>query len=167
MRSPTKPPDALRLLEDPLRKRMFELVEARPGITATRLRDLLDVSWDGYHLAAHDLEAMGLLKVRAAGRRTLYYACTTPGRVQEDAPRLAVLLVPMRAKIARTIRDEPGLEAGHLPEKVDARRFAVYRHLTALARAGLITREPEAGWTNLKPAKDLDALLLQLDVILR
>lgn len=144
--------EAVRLLEAPMRRRIYDLAVATPGLTVGELLLALDVGWGTLHHHVSKLEQSGLLHTVQQGRRRLVF----PGGAPVDGGKArAVLGGAASRRVAKAVARDPGLPMADLLKRVEDSPRAVYYHVKRLIEAGLLVSESPTRYTRLFPAPAL------------
>lgn len=120
-----------RLLEHPRRRRIREVLQARPGITFTELRQELAT---GPGTLIHHLT----LLERAQVVRRVPMAGHTHFFCQGRAPRPRDVTKGTRRRILRLIEENPGLDQKEIARRVGVTRESAGQHVRAMAADGLL-----------------------------
>lgn len=129
-----------RLLEQPTRRAVMDLVHAHPGVTPAAVAKGLDVS---YKTALHHAELLvedGLLTVRLVGReRRLFPASRAFGQAERE--RRVVLQRPGVQRLLRSLPADSPVPRREIAARAGLGRTAAWRSLRALREAGLVAVE--------------------------
>lgn len=128
------------VLDHPTRRRLVDLLEEDPGMTAADAARSLDVAYDTvrYHLRRlHESEEVTTR--RTDGKIRYFPNHGTYDRRSIDV--LSVLASDVRRRIVRSIHDAEGLYAGEVAERVDIARSTASHHLDRLLEAGVLERD--------------------------
>lgn len=123
------------LLEQPLRRRLLDIIESRPGIHASELCRSAGEPWGTvqYHLSLLHRSEM-VTAIEAGRERHFFPAEVDPAR----ARLLALLHQGRRQEIARFIRDHPGARQVDICQAVDVSRKTFRSSIEPLVVAGLV-----------------------------
>ncbi|MES2154563.1 MAG: helix-turn-helix domain-containing protein [bacterium] len=123
------------LLDNPVRRRIVEAVQAQPGIHYQALLRVLGES-NGtmeHHLAK--LTEAGLLKAVRAPGYTCYFPAGTDDRFAKAGPALRA---PAARKLLDLLRKNPGMTPQEAARRLGIAPATVYYHLERLRAAGLV-----------------------------
>lgn len=123
------------LLEQPLRRRIYHLIQHRPGIHASELCRESGEAWGTvqYHLTL--LRKGSLVTSLEAGRERRFFA---PDVEPQKARLLAVLNQGRRHEIVQFIRSNPGIRQVDVCEAVDVSRKTFRASIRPLVERGLV-----------------------------
>lgn len=126
------------VLSSEVRRRVYELVQAEPGLSLSELAARSGLSWGNtvHHLQV--LKRSGLVVSMRHGRYRRWFA--TGAVEQAQRGQVAALRNAVSARIARLILEQPGLSQKQLADRVAMSPQAVHWHLARLAQAGLVER---------------------------
>lgn len=123
------------LLEQPLRRRLLDIIESRPGIHASELCRSSGEPWGTvqYHLSL--LHRGEMVTAIEAGRERHFF----PSQVDpQHARMLALLHQGRRSEIASFIRDHPGARQVDICQAVDVSRKTFRSSIEPLVAEGLV-----------------------------
>jgi predicted transcriptional regulator len=123
------------LLEQPLRRRLLELIERQPGIHASELCRTAGEPWGTvqYHLSL--LHRGDMVTTVEAGRERHFF----PSQMDPTRARLvAIMQQGRRQEIALYIRDHPGARQVDICEAVDVSRKTFRSSIEPLVSEGLV-----------------------------
>ncbi len=128
------------LLDNPVRRRILELVREEPGISASELSRRVDVSWGTtiYHL--NRLEDEHLVTSMREGRHRRFFQ-NGGTHAPDEREVLATLRNDTTAQVLDTVRSEPGLAQKEIAQRVDMSPSALAWHIKRLHEADLVTKE--------------------------
>ncbi len=151
--------DPRRLLAQPVRRRILDMIHRRPGIHASALCRESGEAWGTvqYHLAL--LDKGELVTSVSSGRERRFFA---GGIDPEKARILGVLNQGRRQEIARFIRDHPGSRQVDVCNAVSVSRKTFRASIAPLVSEGLVA-ERKGLQTNRYFAGDSLAELLRAD----
>lgn len=131
------------ILDNDLRREIYEHVEANPGVHYSGIkRDLgLANGTLSHHLRI--LEDRKLLTSRREGRRKCFYL---PDRGDRGSPS------DTRTRILRLIRNQPGLSQAQVAQQLGTSRQNINYHVSLLEDEGLVTIDRDGRETELKPS---------------
>lgn len=127
------------LLEQPIRKRLHELIDAEPGIHHQALVDRLGI---GKGQAAHHLAMLTRARIITTMRGKGYASYFVRGAV--DAPVMAGISVVRSGtavKALRAISERPGLGKRPLARDVGCSEGSLRHHVRRFTEAGLVMEE--------------------------
>lgn len=112
-------PERERLLEQPVRRRLLDLIASRPGIHGSELSREAGEAWGTvqYHLSL--LHKNDLVHAMETGRERRYFL---PGLEPARARLLALMNQGRRPEVAQFIRDHPGSRQIDVCEALDVSR---------------------------------------------
>lgn len=123
------------------RRRLFELVQAEPGLSLSELSAKAALSWGNtvHHLSV--LKRAGLVTSLRHGRYRRWFACGA--LEQERRGQVAALRNATSARVARLILAQPGMSQKQLADALAMTPQAAHWHLVRLSQAGLVERVRE------------------------
>ncbi|HET6398103.1 MAG TPA: hypothetical protein VFH47_00940 [Candidatus Thermoplasmatota archaeon] len=127
--------DPRSLLEQPMRRRLLELIQSQPGIHASELARESGEPWGTiqYHLSL--LHRTSLVTSVEAGRERRFF----PAEVEPARARLLALLHQgRRGEIAQYIRSHPGARQVDICEALDVSRKTFRHSVAPLVEEGLV-----------------------------
>lgn len=129
-----------RVLDNRLRRRVRDLIDERPGVTAAAIADDLDVHYD---TVRHHLRVLGEFEEIREDRfgSTRRYFPNHGRYTGEDRAILAALRVEARRRILDTLAEAGSLPSGELADAVGVAPSTASHHLARLDEAGLVERE--------------------------
>lgn len=134
---PRQPPTGEHILGLPVRRKMFEVIRQKPGLTLGELRERVRLGWgNGYH-HLKKLERAGLIRTTRIGRRLVI----TPvnGEMDErEAKARAHLKGQAAAAICGDISRHPGTDAASIAARTGQTVRSVYYHVKPLTALGLV-----------------------------
>lgn len=141
-----------RLLDQPMRRRMVEVIRSQPGIKISQLCKETDAGWGTvkYHLQL--LKGAGLVVARAAGRDCLLFTSDYPAR---DLPVTEALRQGRARELATAILATPGASQKELCERIHMTRKIVRRYVGLLSAAGLVEERRDAQYQRYAPTQRL------------
>lgn len=129
------------VLSSDVRRRVYQLVQAEPGLSLSELAQRAALSWGNtvHHLSV--LKRSGLVVSLRHGRYRRWFAA---GAVEQgQRGQVAALRNPVSARVARLVLEVPGLSQKQLADRMAMSPQAVHWHLARLAQAGLVQRVRE------------------------
>jgi len=151
------------LVEQPLRRRLLDIIASRPGIHASELCRSAGEPWGTvqYHLSL--LHRGEMVTAVEAGRERRFF----PSEVDPQRARLVALLTQgRRPEIAAFIRDHPGARQVDICQAVDVSRKTFRSSIEPLVAEGLVHERrglqnnryfPQDGLLSLLPAEPAPA----------
>ena len=149
------------LLEQPVRRRLWDLIRRRPGIHASEICRESGEAWGTvqYHLSL--LRDNQLVTSVEAGRERLFF----PGEVDPLRVRMVSLLHQgRREEIARFIVENPGLRQVDVCDAVSVSRKTFRSSIDPLLEAGLVVERKGLQTNRYFAQEPLGALLEGQDV---
>lgn len=133
-----------RVLDHPLRSRVYDHIKAHPGITTQELSDRLGVDYSTARHHADVLVEFDLVHTRRDGRiRHLFENHGTYGTFEKRA--IPLLREGTSARIARLVHDHPGIRPTDVARRLEVDPSTVKWHLDKLREAELVDAEPLDG----------------------
>lgn len=129
------------VFDNSVRERIFQAIRANPGLSASDLARLGDVSWGTtiYHLDV--LEQTCMVSSIRRGRYRRYFENGAALATSKDA--VAVLRNTVTANVVETLRSRPGVTQKELAAATNMSPQALHWHLARLVETGLIRKERE------------------------
>lgn len=128
------------VLDHPVRRRIYELLQVEPGLTTQEIRRVLEAGWGStvHHLAV--MERAGVLSALQWGPNRDWYVT---GRMGE-AERLShsAMRRPKLRRVYEEVLRRPGQHQSELARTLGLHHATVVFHLRRLERAGLVTPQP-------------------------
>ncbi|MHB8632899.1 MAG: thrombospondin type 3 repeat-containing protein [Thermoplasmatota archaeon] len=138
-----------RILEQPVRRQIVDLVTAQPGIHPQGLVRQLGLTRGAVEHHLRILEKAGYVRGKQLGGRVCYFSV---GQVDVRVQPAAVVL---RSHLARSLVEnalqEPGLSLTDLADRVHCSYGAMLYHVDRLEEAGLVRRERRGSTVHLVP----------------
>lgn len=125
-----------RVLDNPVRSRLNDLVAARPGATLEDLRAASGIAWGTAVHHLRRLEAHGLVVSTTTGARHRFFPANTAA--SKHRASLASLAQPTAQRIARAVHDAPGIGQDQLCRQLGLNGPAASKHLGRFASQGLV-----------------------------
>jgi predicted transcriptional regulator len=148
-----------RVLESPVRQKLYASIRARPGQTLMELRRSLGMGWGNLYHHVRRLQDAGLVETTQAGRRCLAFA---RGSQAAQLHQRAALLRGATARwIAAYVLAHPGCDFKDILVAAPVEQRTVYYHVQRLQEARLIRAGSGSRYFDLRPADDLAACLAQ------
>lgn len=150
-------------MDDPLelaiRRRLYALVKAYPGIHVREAARQLDTSMAlvEYHLAL--LKEHGLVTVQKDDRYARLYPTDVPAPGAGERERVGLLRQRLPLRITLTLLDNGPVKHKDLAEALGLGKSTLSFHLRKLEAADLIRRDPEGRFAVHEPAKVLRLLV--------
>lgn len=125
--------------------RLLAVVDSAPGLSFSRLKECLGVSWSSLYYYVDGLEQSGLLRVQRRGRGRLVF----PARPVPDADRsrLAFPTVISR-RVGEFVAKRHWRDVEELAEALEMTPRSAYYHLNHLRLRGMILSETPNGYRN-------------------
>lgn len=149
-------PEAIRLSEQPVRKRLLSLIAANPGIHASELCRSAGEPWGTvqYHLSL--LHRGEMVTSVESGRERRFF----PSEVDPARARLVALLHQgRRNEIASFIRDHPGARQVDICDALDVSRKTFRASVAPLVQEGLVMERKGLQTNRYFPQAPLPGLL--------
>lgn len=129
------------VFDNSVRERIFQAIRAHPGVSASDLARLADVSWGTtiYHLDV--LEQTRMVTSLRKGRYRRYFENGAQLTASKDV--VAVMQNPVTAGVVETLRRAPGVTQKELASATQMTPQALHWHLTRLVGAGVVRKERE------------------------
>lgn len=149
------------ILDSPMSQRLLAAARARPGLTLSEARDLLNTSWGSLYRHLVRLENAGLVRLEAAGRRRLLFPTGgVEAKVQPSVLQAAAFLrQPTSRLIATSIMEKPGRSVPEIAHALQLTPRVVYHHVQRLIMVGLITSSSQTRHRDLTPTAILPSAL--------
>lgn len=147
-----------RLLDQPMRRRLADLIARKPGIHASELCREAGEPWGTvqYHLSL--LHKGDLVRAVEAGRERRFFPHSVdPGK----ARLLALMNQGRRPEVARFIRDHPGARQVDVCDALDVSRKTFRNSVLPLVAENLIQEKRGLQNNRYFPLAGLDALLAE------
>lgn len=151
-------PDAERLREQPVRRRLLDLIGSNPGMHASELCREAGEPWGTvqYHLAL--LHKGNLVQAVETGReRRFFPPGVDPGRMR----LLALLHQGRRPEVAQYIRDHPGVRQVDVCDALDVSRKTFRNSVVPLVAENLVRERRGLQDNRYFPLEGLADLLLE------
>ena len=129
------------VFDNNVRERIFGAIRANPGLSASDLARLADVSWGTtiYHLDV--LEQTRMVSSIRKGRYRRYFENGAALTTSKDT--VAVLRNPVTANVVDILRARPGVTQKELAGATSMSPQALHWHLARLVETGLVRKERE------------------------
>ncbi|HEV2519948.1 MAG TPA: winged helix-turn-helix transcriptional regulator [Thermoplasmata archaeon] len=123
------------LLDQPTRRRIYEVVGEHPGASAREVQRLSGLAWGetAYHL--DQLTRAGAVRRERGGRRDYYFR---PQVAWEDRKLLRSLRSATQRRLLIALTARPGLTSGELSHEVGLSLSTTSFHLRALLAGGAV-----------------------------
>jgi predicted transcriptional regulator len=158
MKGPKRGRKPAKAMDSPHRRRMFEIIQAEPGIMPTTLKESFSLDWSpfSYHLRMLVKARLVRVEVDAADQRCrrLY---ATDARRAEDLPTGAVSDAARR--VGLLVAMNPGATASTIAQMASIPERTTYHHLKRLLEAGLISSGSDTRYVDLRAQPSLYAVL--------
>jgi predicted transcriptional regulator len=148
------------LAEQPLRARLLQMIEQKPGMHASGLQRETGEPWGTvqYHLSL--LEKAELVAAVDTGRERHFFP---PGMDTRRTKLVAMLGHGRRGDVARFIREHPGARQVDVCQGVDMSRKTFRASIGELVAEGLIEERLGVQSNRYYPGSELDSLLPRAD----
>lgn len=129
------------VFDNGVRERIFAAIRANPGLSASDLARLADVSWGTtiYHLDV--LEQTSMVSSLRKGRYRRYFENGAALATSKDA--VAVLRNEVTANVVAILRARPGVTQKELAAAASMSPQALHWHIARLVETGLVRKERE------------------------
>lgn len=146
--------DALK--DHPVRARILQVLEERPGASIIELQEETDVAWGTvvYHLGR--LSQARHIVSQKDGRNHRFWTESDPEARNRKAAFVLKRATP--AAIAATVRAEPGIHQGALCDRLEIRPATASKYLKRLAQEGLVSVTARAQRRHYYPTPSLEAM---------
>ena len=158
-RRKVNPSTQKRLLDDPLRKRIYKAIEKAPGLPLSHLLTRLDVGWSTLYRELEELEGAGLIRSKKKGRHCLVFLADEEPTGRVPLSQTILLQGATAREIASRISKKPGQDMETLAEHLDLSPRVVYYHLRRLVEGKLIKSSSTTRYRDLAPTPALNELL--------
>lgn len=127
------------VFDNTVRERIFQAIRAHPGVSASDLARLADVSWGTtiYHLDV--LEQTRMVSSLRKGRYRRYFE--NGAQLAASKEVVAVMQNPVTASVVETLRRAPGVTQKELASATQMTPQALHWHLARLVGAGVVRKE--------------------------
>ncbi len=150
-----------KVLEQPVRRKLMNAIEADAGLDVDDLADATGVSWSTARHHLRHLETHNLVRSVRSGKKRLYFAAgTDESRHRKD---VAALGGRARRRVARAVLDAPGTTNAEIANDLGIKPPSVSHHLHALMEAGFVVAEKMGRQQCLTPTDRLKAILRPAD----
>jgi len=140
------------LLEQPMRRRMMEIIKREPGIKISQLCRETTAGWGTIKYHLNLMRRAGLIVARNTGRDCLLFASDVPN---EELGAHEALRRGRASHLARAIAETPGASQKELCERVHMTRKIIRRYVELLSQAGLVSEKREAQFQRYYPGPAL------------
>jgi len=129
------------VFDNSVRERIFAAIRQNPGVSASDLSRLANVSWGTtiYHLDV--LEQTRMVSSIRNGRYRRYFENGAQLTATKEA--VSILQNPVSAQVVETLRARPGVTQKELAGATNMTPQALHWHLARLVGAGLVRKERE------------------------
>lgn len=130
-----------RVLNNPRRAQILELVRSQPGIHTNAIARTVGLRWANtiHHIAV--LSSAGHVSVRRVGGRTALFPAKSGYYGKET--QIALLRRPTQRRIHELLTQEPGLDQETLATRLALDQSRISRALGSLGRVGLVRSEQD------------------------
>lgn len=143
-------------LRPPARRRVFELIAKRPGISMSELARAADLHWTSAALHVEHLERAGLVRTARVGRLRVLQRTD---HLQESISGAAILGEPSCRRVAMAVAHSPDARVWELASLAGMSDRATYHHLKRLVEAGLVSTRKRGGYRGIEATPLLRAYL--------
>lgn len=136
------------ILQQPTRRRIFEVVTAHPGSSARDVQRLAGLAWGetAYHL--DQLTRAGAVRRERGGRRDYYFR---PDMTWDDRKLLRSLRSPSQRRLLLELTARPGATVLELSERTQLSSTTVSFHLRELVRAQTVESYRDGNFRRYRP----------------
>lgn len=138
----------------PTQVRVRELVEAYPGIPVGKAGAMLGLSAGTMAHHVRRLRSMAILHTVVAGRRRLLFP-TGELVAEPEARAISAIHGRAAAAISEAIIRSPGCGCAHVRQSTGLSRRAVYHHLSAFKKNGMVFCGNARGYESIYPTTRL------------
>lgn len=150
-----------KVLEQPVRRKLMNAIEADAALDVDDLRQAAGVSWSTARHHLRHLESHGLVRSIRSGKKRLYFAAgTDESRHRRD---MAALGGNARRRVARAVLDVPGTTNAEIAQDLGIKPPSVSHHLHALIDAGFVVAEKVGRQQCLTPTERLRTVMRPAD----
>lgn len=149
--------EAPRVLDNPVRARLNDLVLASPGATLEELRAAAGIAWGTAVHHLRRLEAHGLVVSTTAQARHRFFPANTA--VSKHRASVAALQQPTAQRIARAVHDAPGIGQEQICVQLGLKGPSASKHLGRFANQGLVTVRADGRRRSYQATDELRAAL--------
>jgi len=135
------------------RRRVLELIEARPGISIREIARRLETTWPNAKYHASRLQASGQINTRVLGRHRVCFPTSIADSMVVEAR--ALLAEPTARRVAVFVTHHPGGGVQDVVRGTQLSQRVVYYHLKRLLEAGLVEHSNESRYGGLRPSATL------------
>lgn len=125
-----------RILDNPVRSRVHDLVVQEPGITLTAIQARAGVAWGTTVHHLRRLEAHGLVVSAQQAGHHRYYLANSAAAARRNA--VAVIAHPTARRIAELVAHRPGIDQAGICRTLGLNNPAASKHLSQFALQGLV-----------------------------
>jgi predicted transcriptional regulator len=150
--APAETPTPRTLLDQPMRRKMMDIIRREPGIKISQLCRETTAGWGTIKYHLHLLRRAGLIVARNTGRDCLLFTSDVP---EEDLAAKEALRRGRAGHLARAIADTPGASQKELCERIHMTRKIIRRYVELLSQAGLVSEKREAQFQRYYPGPSL------------
>lgn len=150
---PLRPEELERVLANPVRRRVYELVVGQPGLAVSDVARRLGLYWTSAALHIGHLTKAGLIASTRIGRRRVLVPAAGPDL--DFGFELGLLAEGSCRRVALAILEHPGRSVLDLCGLTGMSERAVYHHVKRLEEAGLVVKRTKLAHRGLDPAPRL------------
>lgn len=132
-----------------MRRRVLEIVAARPGISVREIARRAETTWPNAKYHVMRLEQAGLVGTRLVGRQRVVFALDQA--LEGVIEARALLAEPTARRIALYVIDHPGGSIADVIRATGDSQRVVYYHLKRFIEAGLVEHSNEARYRGIRP----------------
>lgn len=125
-----------RILDNPVRSRVHDLVGQEPGITLTAIQARAGVAWGTAVHHLRRLETHGLVVSAQQAGHHRYYLANSAAAARRGA--VAVIAHPTARRIAELVAHRPGIDQAAICQTLGLNNPAASKHLSQFALQGLV-----------------------------
>jgi len=138
------------ILENDIRKQIYEAIQAEPGINLRGLADEVDVAWGTLLHHLKKLEDAHLVKSERYGKYRRFFK-NGSAYSEEEQDRLAALSTPSTARVAEYILENPGAHQSEIGDEIGVTASTILFHVKRLKEVDLIEEEREGRYVHYYP----------------
>jgi DNA-binding transcriptional ArsR family regulator len=129
------------VFENEVRERIFQMIKASPGLSASALAQAAGVAWGTtiYHLDV--LEQTRMVTSIREGRHRRYFE--NGAQLTATKETVAVLCNPVTSQVAQRVKSTPGLTQKDLAQATGLSPQALHWHLVRLVKTGVVRKQRE------------------------
>jgi len=140
---------ASHVLRSPMRRKIYEAIVTRPGISIRDLARRVGTTWPNAKYHVIRLETAKLVETRTVGRLRVTFAS---GEAYEGLVEArAMLAEPTARRIAIYVVEHPGESLAQIMKGTGGSQRVIYYHLKRLIDAGLVEHSNAARYRGIEP----------------